>query len=396
MIKKEIKNIKTIYKKKQTNLVSINISVLVGSSNEKKTKKGIAHFMEHMLFEGTTKRNCEELTNEIERLGGELNAYTTTERTNYFIKIHKNHSEKAFEILGDMICNPLFDEKAIKKEKTVVLGEIKMINDEPRHYQWVLLQKNIFKKNYSWPTYGTEKTVKSITKKDLIDFHSENYTKDNIIITIVGDCKKYKDYIEKNFKNLKSNKNKNNKLTKPEKILKSHKEKKKLKLKYIILGYHTVPRNHKDSYTLDVIHAILARGQSGKLFIEIRTKRGLGYELGIYHNVSKRFGYFAFYANAEKRNIKTIKKIFFNEIKKLLDPKQINNDTLSEAKSYIQGHIAIRNEDTQEEADITSFFEECNDKFDNYYQKIKKITKTEISQVVRKYLNNKHCEIIIE
>ncbi|MCB9358594.1 insulinase family protein [Candidatus Woesearchaeota archaeon] len=397
MIRTKNSNIRTIYKRRDSDLVSINVSVLVGSANETAKIRGIAHFMEHMVFEGTKNRNAEEITSAIEQYGGEFNAYTTIERTNYFIKIHRKHAKKAFEVLADMMINPSFDEKAIKKEKGVVLGEIKMVNDQPRHFQWIMLERNLQNGKFKWATYGTEDTVKSLRKKDLLQFHKDYYTKDNMIITIVGDCPDYKRYICQYFGPAKSKKArstdlKNNVIN----SRKSESKRKRVGLKYLIIGYQTPRRNNFESYILDVIHAILARGQSGRLFIEIRTKRGLGYDLGIFHNVSRNFGYFAFYASAEKKNIKEIEEIFFKEVEKLKDDDVLQSSLIREAKSYIEGQVAVKVEDSQEHADLLSFFEESGQNFEDYIKNIRKVTRNDILRIARKYLNKKYTKITIE
>jgi len=396
MIKHTLKNnLRIIHKKTDSDLFTINISVLVGSNNESEKILGISHFMEHMLFEGTKKRTSEELTAEIEKYGGDINAYTTNEKTNFYIKIHKRHAKKAIEILSDMMLNPKFDEKAIKKEKEVVLGEINMVNDEPRNYQWVLFEKKLFPKPFAYPTYGTKKTVAALTNKDLIAFHKKYYVPNNIIITLVGECKNSTALITKyfDFKNKKRvTTSLKYKVNNKKKIFKE--KKKGLSHQYTIIGYQAPIRSSKDSYTLDVIKSILGKGQSGKLFVEIRTKRGLTYDLGIYHHSGPRYGYMAFYVNAKKEKMPLIEKIFFKEIEKL---KNIKDKDLNEAKSFLEGQMALKVEDSQEHADLLSLFEEAGDYkgFASYIKNIRKVTKNDIKKAVSKYLNKNYTKVIL-
>jgi len=192
MKKTVLKNgLRVIYKEQDTDIVTVNVSVLVGSINETPNIRGISHFLEHMVFEGTLNYSCEELAKEIEQYGGEFNAYTSDDKTNFYVKIHKKHAKKAIEILSDMVINPLFDVKSIKKEKNVVLEEINMVNDEPRNYQWVFFEEMLFSGPFAYPTYGTKKTVSKLTKKDLEAYHGRYYVSNNIIVTIVGDCKNH-------------------------------------------------------------------------------------------------------------------------------------------------------------------------------------------------------------
>lgn len=409
MEKTTLKNgLRIIYQKNNSDLITINIAVEVGSINENESNKGISHFLEHMVFEGTKNRTAEQITLEIEKYGGELNAYTSNEKTNYYIKIHKRHAKIAIEILADMLINSSFDEKAIKKEKNVVLEEINMDLDEPRSYQWSLFQKSLFQESYGYEIYGSKKSVKNLTKETISDFHKKHYIPENIIITIVGNCKDYEKIIKNYFifeKNPKDNaqisqkKKFNTNLKFPickyntqKQIIKE--KKKNLSLNYLIIGYPGFERTKRESYILDIIQSILSKGQSGKLFVEIRTKRGLTYNLGICHNSAPQYGFFAFYSSAEKSKIETIEKIFFNELKKV---QNISIEDIEDAKSYIEGQIALRNEDSQDYADSISLFEECNElnNFKTYIKTIKSITKDEIVKMAKYIYGSNYTKILL-
>ena len=155
--------LKVIYQHRPGNSVVVEVMVKVGSNHELPEERGIAHFLEHILFEGTTKRPTNrEISNEIEKIGGDFNAYTTNERTCFYVKVLKKHFQKAVEILAEILQQPLFAEEHIAKEKNVVLKEIDMVHDEPSYYQWILLQQNLFKKApCKFPTYGDRKVIKN-------------------------------------------------------------------------------------------------------------------------------------------------------------------------------------------------------------------------------------------
>jgi len=396
MEKIKFKNgLRVIHQKNNSNLVTINIAVIVGSINETNKTKGISHFIEHMLFEGTKNRSAEKITAEIEQFGGEINAYTSNEKTNYYIKIHKKHFEKSLEILSDMIINPSFDTMAIKKEKGVVLEEINMDNDEPKNYQWTLFQKSLFTKSFGYEIYGTKETLLSLSKKQLENFHKKFYTPNNIIITIVGDIKNHKNLIKKYFKFNNKSIIKKRILCKAVKSQQIIKEKKKnISLNYLIIGYNTSSRLKRESYILDIIQSILSKGQSGRLFVEIRTKRGLTYSVGICHHSAPQYGFFAFYTSAEKSKIEIIEKIYFEELNKLTN---VKTKDINDAKSYIEGQLALRDEDSQDLADSISLFEECGNlnKFKTYIKEIKSITKEEIITMSKKLINSNYTKVLL-
>jgi len=387
-----------IFKKTKTDSVTIEIAVKTGSNNERDGIRGISHFIEHMLFEGTKHRTSMQTANDIESLGGEFNAATSNEVTFYYVKILKKHFKKALDVLSDIIQNPLFNKKSIEKERQIILSEAKMVNDDPRFYQWLLFERSLYKKHPAkHPVVGYIDDIKNISKKDILDYYKEHYIPDNIVITVVGNIGQSSLNDIKNKFHLKSSKPINIKYvdepvkTKPSFIS----EKKDVKQSYVILGYNTVERKHKDSYILDVIKAILGRGLSGRLFNEIRGKRGLGYEVGIHHDINPTYGFFAAYVTVDKKNIQLVKKIILNEFKKL---KNLTAKELKEAKDYIEGEFLLRNEDTQDYANAVSFWELSSEAEDinKYLKNINDVTKSDIVKTVKKYLNKNYTMTVIK
>lgn len=392
-------NLTIIFEKRQTKTVAIEITVKTGSNNETKRINGISHFIEHMIFEGTkTRKSSREIANEIEKLGGELNAFTSSERTCFFSKVLNKHFDKALEVLSDIIKNPLFDKKAIEKERKVIIKEIDLVTDEPRFHQWILFQKTLFKKHPTKnPTYGSKQAVKKLTRKDLLNYYKKFYKPNNIIISVVGNVKDVKNKVNRQFKDIKQSKLKKQKTIKEPVQKKPIKktEKKKLLSSYMVLGYKAPARVEKESYTLDIIHAILGRGQSGRLFDEIRNKRGLAYEIGVQYEPAIDYGFFAVYLSTDKKNINKIKDIILQEFKKL---KKIKNKDIEEAKNYIEGNHTLENEDNFQFADKLAFWHMVKDAdlAKDYIRKIKKVTKKDIIKVANKYLNKNYTLAVLE
>lgn len=384
---------------RNTDTITVQAIVKTGSNNETKGIHGISHFIEHMLFEGTKKRKeAKIISNEIGSIGGELNAYTSNERTCFYVKVPKKHFLKALDIVSDILKNPLFKEKAIEKERKVILKEINMINDEPRFYQWILFQGGLFQKNNTkYPVYGFREDVKNITRKDILNYYNKYYVPNNTIISISGDVKNI-DRLKPYFTDFNKNKKVNiyNVIEPPlnKNIIK--KEKRKILNSYLVLGYKTVARLHKDSYILDVIKSILGRGQSGRIFEEIRGKRGLAYEVGVHNEANNDYGFFSIYLNTDKTKIELVKKIILKEIEKL----QNNNLTkkeLKEAKGYLEGQYILENEDTHDRADSLAFWESIKDAnlAKDYLKEIQKVKLNDISKIAKKYFKN-YCLAIVE
>ncbi|MBI2663341.1 insulinase family protein [Candidatus Woesearchaeota archaeon] len=397
-MKKRLSNgLTVIFKKKNNNSVTLAILAKTGSNYEIKGKEGISHFIEHLLFEGTQKRTSQQITNAIESLGGDINAFTSHEETVYFISIPKKHFDVALEILSDMIQNPRFDEKIIEKERKVILEEINLHTDDPKSYQWILFLKNLYEKHpIRNPIYGSPESMKSITRDDILKYYNKYYQPSNLIFSIVGNIKNPVNKVEKAFRKFK-----NNKL--PEKIIieeltnksKTATERRKILHSYLVLGYKTSKRTDNDFYVLEVIRAILGRGQSGKLFDEIRTKRGLAYAVGINHDASLGYGYFAVYVGMDKKNIKLVKDIIVKELKKL---ENITDKDIKDAKTYLEGNFLLEIDDNRKEAVGLVDWEmiKNHNLIYRYVNNIKKVTKKDIIRVAKKYLNDKYTLVTIE
>ncbi|MEK6984653.1 MAG: pitrilysin family protein [Nanoarchaeota archaeon] len=391
--------LRVLFEKNTSKSVAVEVMFRVGSNYESRKLAGISHFLEHMLFEGTKKRkNSREIANEIEKFGGEFNAYTAGDRTAFFIKIMNKRLDTALDVLSDMVSNPIFDNKIIEKEKQVILKEINMINDDPRLFQWILFQKTLFEKHPAKnPTYGSIESVKNLDHKQVVNYYSSHYLPNNMIISIIGNAKNVRKKIESYFGKLKPNN-----LTKRPKVnetrqkkIKKFVKKKKTLNSYIVLGYKTCPRSSKDSYVFDVIAAILGRGQSGWVFDEIRNKRGLAYQVGVHNETEIDYGMFAVYAGLDKKNIDKAKWIIMQQFRRL---EKLSRKNLEEAKTYIEGNHTLQMEDNFHHADNLAFWETIKDAklAETYLKNIRNVTINDVKKVARKYLNDKYTLVVIK
>ncbi|MFH1396366.1 MAG: pitrilysin family protein [archaeon] len=386
-----------IFKHKKSKSVVIEVMVKVGSNDEKINEKGLSHLIEHMLFEGTKKRPTNRtISNEIEKIGGEFNAYTTNERTNFYVKVLNKHFKIALEVISDILLNSVFLDKNINKEKGIILKEIDLINDDPRYYQWILLQKTMFDKHPSkYPSYGDPKVIKNISRKTLLNYFQKYYVPSNIVVSVVGDIKDWKKQVQEKFVMKKSVAIKKTRIKEPTQRRNKVKiEKRSIAGSYAVMGFKTLPRTHPDSYVFDIIDGILGRGQSGRMFNEIRAKEGLAYDVGT-ENVSElSYGYFAIYAGLDKKNLGLVKKIILKELSKL---QELKEEDLKEAKTYLEGDYFLELEDSQKLADQLLFWEQNKDAklIESFIKNIQKVTVQDVKRVVKKYLKN-HTFVVVE
>lgn len=389
--------IKVLYTHKKGAAVVVEVMAKVGSNDETDTERGISHFLEHLLFEGTTKRPTnKEITNEIEKIGGDFNAYTTNERTCYHIKVLQKHFPIAVEILADIVQNPLFREKDINREKNVVLKEIDMVNDEPRFYQWILFQKALYQKCHAkYPTYGDKNIIKRLTPENIRQYFQKWYYPKNMVVSIVGDVPRWKQEVTKKFILNNKIQAQHQLVAEPPavKVIKKV-EKRSTTNTYLILGFKTVPRTHEDAYALEVINGILGRGQSGRMFSEIRVKRGLAYDVGTQHVAEVNFGYFAVYATIDKKNISLVQKVIQEELDSL---QQVSELDVAESKTFIEGNYLLELDEPQKLADSILFWELTGsaELLGKFIGRIKKVTTTDVQRVAQKYFKN-HTLAIVE
>lgn len=244
MINKKIldNGLKILHKKTNTESISIEVCVKAGCIYEPDELMGISHFLEHMLFNGTTNRTQLEILSAIENLGGEVNAATSSDRTFYYIKILKKHFDTALEIISDMVLNSNFPEELFKREKGIVLDEINMVYDTPRHYQFVLFQESLYKNHpLSKRVLGTKETITNLSREQLMDYYKNMYVPNNMILSVVGDVENVFEKVEEKFKEEESKEIIFKKIEPQENKKRSLVEKRDMSQSYLIIGY-TIPK----------------------------------------------------------------------------------------------------------------------------------------------------------
>ena len=379
----------------ESNSVALQILVKVGSNDENPKERGIAHFIEHLLFMGTKNRTPHEIVKAIEKVGGEFNAATTNDHTYYYAVVPKKHFNIALEILSDMIKNATFEDKYIGKERSVVFDEINMVLDDPKSYQWVLLEEKLFEKfPAKFPVYGSKETLKNVRRKELLNFYRKYYIPSNMIISVVGRVKDLRLELENKFRNFNGNSAFNRPIYNEKPVKDNILWKKELPTEqsYMTMAFRAVNRNHKDSYALDILETILGKGQSSRLFDQIRVKRGLAYTIAAYNNCHRDYGYFAISLATNKKNIENCKKLIFKELKL----KKLSFKELADAKQAIEGNFLLKKESTRDAAEINSFWNLSGGNSADYIKKIAKTTLEDVKKAAKTYFSQKHVMVVME
>ncbi|MEM4259186.1 MAG: pitrilysin family protein [Candidatus Pacearchaeota archaeon] len=376
-LKKKLKNgITVIMEKRELPLVSFSITNKFGAAYEESEIKGIAHFIEHLVFTGTKTRTHEDISREIEKKGGVLNAFTAHEVTSFWFKLPSEHVFAGIDILIDLLKNPKFDEKKFEKEKKVILEEIKMYHDDPRLSVTEQIEKNLFEKPFGELIIGNSETISAMKRDFVADYFKEHYSPENYIVTIVGnaDFDKICDYLEKNFKAT-------GKKLKMKKIKKKNaqtlEERSGIDQAHLIFSFHAPLMGTKDFYALEVLDAYIANGMSSRLFLEIREKRGLAYAIKSSINAEKNYSYYSIYVGTTKEAVPEIKKLILDEFRNV---KNMSEKDLREAKERV---IGLRKVSSEESVNVMNelVFAELSSSAEDYYKHEENINKVDLDSV---------------
>ncbi len=283
--------------------VTIGIWIGVGSRDEDEKNNGISHFLEHMFFKGTNTRTAKEIAESFDSIGGQVNAFTAKEYTCIYAKVLDNHATYALDVLADMFFYSTFNEQELKKEKNVVLEEIKMYEDTPDDIVHDMLSKAAYHNHpLGFPILGTEETLDTFTSDMLHQYIHDMYTPDNIVISVAGNIDDNFIYqIENHFGSFERGKNK---ISNEKPIFYSEQvaKQKKTEQAHLCLGFEGLPIGSEKIYDLIVMNIIFGGGMSSRLFQEVREERGLAYSVFSYHSSYKDTGTLVIYGGHLWRN----------------------------------------------------------------------------------------------
>ena len=272
--------------KQMQGLMSVTMGILVGTgaSVETDTEDGISHFIEHMQFKGTHKRNAFEISDAFDRLGAQVNAFTGKDITCYYSKCTSDHTADCFELLSDLFLDSIYPEEEMVREKGVICEEISMNEDTPEDLCLDLLANAFYgKNNYGRNILGTQSNVQGFTMEDVTKYKKARYCPENIVISFAGgvDPQTAQALVESYFGKLEKGEYEDRKPT----ILMNHKSLVKCKpieQMHIAIAYPSVPRGDKREDAVSALNSILGGSMSARLFQEVREKRGLAYSVYSY------------------------------------------------------------------------------------------------------------------
>lgn len=376
--RKILKNGMTVLlEKRNLPVVSAAFAVRNGGVNEAEFEKGISHFIEHMLFKGTSKRTSRQIAGEIEKKGGELNGFTSEEITAYFCKISSKYLGIALDVLSDLVKNPLFDEEEFEKERKVIFEEIKMGHDNPRLHVFDEVQKLLYNGTMGIGLTGTIKTMNNITKNKLAEKFRQTYTSNNIILCVVGNAN-FESLVKFAKESFGEEKSKVPFFKFAERNNSKKEFRKGIDQANLVFAYHVPKANSEKHYAAEVLSALMAEGMSSRLFSEIREKRNLAYSVKGEANINKSFAYNFIYVGTSKENVDKVKKLILEEFRKV--SKFLPNSELSQIKEQLIGKYKLGMEDSQSQMINLLSNEICGNAKD-FYKFERGVSKVKIKDV---------------
>ncbi|OGW92391.1 MAG: hypothetical protein A3D28_05490 [Omnitrophica bacterium RIFCSPHIGHO2_02_FULL_63_14] len=334
---------------KERRSTAIGVWVHTGARDEDARTSGVSHFLEHVVFKGTKRRTAAEIKEGVEGLGGSLNAFTSEEYTCFLAKCTSRHFEKVFDVLADMVLNASLQEKDIRKERTVILEEIKMTQDQPS--QWVdeLVAELTWEGHaLARPVAGSMQSVSGLTTDDIRSYKDAHYRSGFLTIAAAGaiGIESLLKEAARRFDRAKPG------TRRPLDLFQNRQTAPRLKLchkpveqTHMALSIHALPHEHPDQYVLDLLSVILGGNMSSRLFCEVREKRGLAYEVGSSVRKYHETGAFGVDAGVDSRKAVESLKVILAELRKTA-VRPVSEGELRRAKDFYLGQLDMGLENT--------------------------------------------------
>ena len=380
------------------------VLVLVGTGSKYETKEinGISHFLEHMMFKGTTKRPGKmDIARELDAIGAEYNAFTGEEYTGYYAKASMEKLDTIMDVVFDIFLNSKLAQEDIDTERGVIVEELNMYRDMPQRYIYDLFKKLLYgDQPAGWDIAGEKETVMSLKREQFVNYFNTHYVAKNTIIAIAGNVDP--EIIKKKAGEYFSAIRDGNLVTKlpvtekqSESALLIHY--KKTDQTHFLLGFRSCNMYDKRKYALGVLGTVLGGGMSSRLFEEVRDKRGLAYYIGADNDTATDTGYFIVKAGVNNEKVYEAIKVVLDEIRKIKDG-GITAEELQRAKDNISGSMALGLEHSDAVANAYAgpvLFENKVLTPEEELGKIKKVTLEEVHQVAKDIFDDNKLNLAV-
>jgi predicted Zn-dependent peptidase len=325
--------------------VSMGVWVNVGGRDESPSESGLSHFIEHMIFKGTQKRTAFQIAKEFDAIGGQTNAFTSTENTCYHAKVMDTHMETMVDILSDIFLNSVFDEREVENERAVILQEIGMAEDSPDEYIHILSGMNFWSgDSLGRSVLGNRENITGFDSESIKRFFLRYYQPERIVISVAGnlDHNHFMDIAGPAFESIRPG-DPFPERTVPDEQCNINLHYKNLEQVHFCLGTKGMSITDPRRFAFSLMNTILGGNMSSRLFQEIREKRGLAYSVYSYVSSFVDTGMFGAYAGVSPANIKQSVQLILKEISKIKEMR-VDSSELHYAKEFTKGNLMIASE----------------------------------------------------
>jgi len=346
---------------KNTSAVTVLIFVGAGSRYENRRTSGLSHFLEHMFFKGGKKYPDTKAVSEvIDSVGGDFNAFTSKEFVGYYVKVASKHIDLAMDVLSDMLIEAKFEADEVEKERGVIIEELNMYQDMPIYLVGNDYERLVFgDQPLGWDVIGRVESIKGLKREDFLQYKKDLYTPDNIVLTIAGDFKydELKKKVERYFKFKDGKKSCGFEKFDKEKIGdRVFLRKKDTEQVHLILGVESYPLDHPDYETLQAIGIILGGNMSSRLFLSLREDKGLAYYIKTGNTEYLDTGNMSSSAGVDINRIDLSIKLIMDEYERIKN-EGVDEKELIKAKEYYKGKMILRLEDSKDVAQLIGIHE---------------------------------------
>lgn len=383
-----------------TAAVTMLVLVRVGSRYETKEINGISHFLEHLFFKGTKKRpSTLKLSKELDTLGAKYNAFTGEEYTGFYVQTAGTKFKKAWDILSDMLLNPLIPEKEIERERGVILEEMNMYYDMPQHYVQELAKQAVYGDTpLGRDIIGTRGVIEKVQRDAIVNYRQKHYTPAETIVVIAGsgDEKSWLNEVEKAFSSEASNVKTNYEPAKTAfagPLVNLHA--KKTDQTHLVVNLPVFASNDKRWFALEVLSGILGGQMSSRLFLKIRERRGLAYYVKSNAHTFYDTGLLSISAGLKTSNVSAALKVIAQEFKNLRQ-KAVTGEELRRTKENIIGHIALDLEGSFDIAHFIGdqyFYHKEIKQMKELVEKYRAVTAADIMDIAKEFLQPKNMVV---
>ncbi len=380
--------------------VAIGIWIKTGSRNEEAAVNGVSHFVEHMLFKGTTTRTAQDIARQVDSIGGHMDAFTGKECICFNIKVLDEHLPVAMDVLGDLVMNPLFNEEDIQRERGVILEEIKMDEDSPDYLVHEIFTQSFYKDHaLGRPILGTRDTVRKFERPIVSDFYTQCFAPGNLVVAAAGnlDHERFVELAKKHFEHMKPAAKGIQSL--PPKIASriNLRNKKSLEQVQICLGVPSHPIAHEQRYASYILNTLLGGGMSSRLFQNIRERQGLAYSIYSDLNLYRDTGCLCVYAGTSRESAAKVVQSIVAEFR-TLKLESVPAEELRRAKDQLKGGLMLSLESSAARMSSLARQEMYFDPFyglDEMIEKIEAVTAEDLKNMAEEFFHSESIAVTV-